>query len=50
MATYADASVTDVNSKHANGVPKNCTLVTDTTATARASNPRKADCSATWSS
>ncbi len=32
MATYLDTSVTAVNSKHSGGVPKNCTLVTDTTA------------------
>jgi hypothetical protein len=34
MGTYAANSVTAINSTHANGVPKNCGLVTDSTAAA----------------
>jgi len=40
MATYNDTSITAVNSKHASGVPKNCSLVTDTTATLEQQPPQ----------
>ena len=40
MSTYTDGSVTAVNSKHASGVPKDCTKVTDTTATTEQKPPQ----------
>jgi hypothetical protein len=39
MATYADTSVIGINSKHSNGVPKDCSKVTDATAFTERQNP-----------